>query len=78
MGGSFRHPSCSHPMRKTAASTTSEVYDPQNEEWPLGDGTFNAPFDRIGFDVVTDQVLIDVNFIDGLIATKMAKLDRIV
>jgi hypothetical protein len=30
------------------------------------------------FDVVTDQVLIDVNFIDGLIATKVAKLDRIV
>jgi hypothetical protein len=65
-------------MRKTAASTTSEVNDPQNEEWLLGDGAFNAPFDRIDFDVVTNQVLIDVNFIDGLIVTKVKKLDRVV
>jgi hypothetical protein len=36
------------------------------------------PFVRVGFDVVTDKVLVDVNFIDGLIATKVANLDRIV
>jgi hypothetical protein len=62
-------------MLKTAATTTSEVYDPRHGEWLLGDAAFYEPEDRVGFDVVTDQVLTDVNFIDGLIATKVAKLD---
>jgi hypothetical protein len=65
-------------MRKTAATTTSEVYDPESEEWLLGDGAFMESFVRVGFDVVTDKVLVDVNFIDGLIATKVANLHRIV
>jgi hypothetical protein len=60
-------------MRKPAVSTTSDVYDPQNDEWLLGDGAFSELFDQIGVDVVTDQVLTDVNFID-LIGTKVGKL----
>jgi hypothetical protein len=60
--------------RDVVAATTSEVYDPHHDQWLLGDGVFNEPFARIGFDVVTDQVLTDVNFIDDLIATQEAKL----